>query len=106
LVDRLAGSGLLLRERTPGRREVDLHLTDAGEALLRQGLRARSTALNALVASLTPKEQAQLVKLIAKSLAQGRRHREEADVACRLCDWDACKPVCPVDASVVDESPA
>jgi DNA-binding MarR family transcriptional regulator len=103
LVDRLEEIGLLKRERTPGRREVALHLTAAGEARLREGLRARAASLETLVAPLSPNEQTQLVKLIAKSLARGRRQRGQADVACRLCDWDACTPDCPLDRSVVPD---
>ncbi len=103
LVDRLEDLGLLMREKTSGRREVALHLTGAGRTRLRQGLRARATRLEALVAPLSPGEQAQLVELIAKSLARGSRQREQADIACRLCDWDACTPDCPLDASVLHD---
>lgn len=103
LVDRLEDMGLLIRERTPGRREVALHLTAAGAARLRRGLRARAAGLETLVASLSPSEQTQLVELIAKSLAQGSRQREQADVACRLCDWEACTSHCPLDESVVPD---
>ncbi|HEX3830713.1 MAG TPA: MarR family winged helix-turn-helix transcriptional regulator [Solirubrobacteraceae bacterium] len=103
LVDRLEDHGLLIRERTAGRREVALRLTAAGEACLSHGLRARAASLETLVAPLSPDEQTQLVKLIAKSLAHGRRRRDQADVACRLCEWDACTPDCPVDESVVPD---
>jgi DNA-binding MarR family transcriptional regulator len=101
LVDRLEDSGLLRREKAPGRREVALHLTAAGEARITQGLRARAGGLETLLAPLSSNEQTQLVQLIAKSLAHGNRRREQADVACRLCDWDACTPDCPLDLSVV-----
>lgn len=102
LVDRLEKLGLLARERTPGRREVPLRLTRPGHARLRQGLRARAATLETLLSSLSPPEREQLVRLLSKSLAQGRRRREQADVACRLCDWEACTPDCPLDASVVE----
>ncbi|MBV8735640.1 MAG: MarR family transcriptional regulator [Solirubrobacterales bacterium] len=104
LVDRLVALGLVRREKPPGRKEVALHVTASGEAQLEQGLKARSLAIGALVESLPTADQAKLAALISKALAGGSRERGEADVACRLCNWDACKPVCPVDASVVTES--
>lgn len=104
LVDRLVMLGLLRREKSPGRKEVALHVTARGEARLQRALRARATAMESLIESLSAAEQKQLADLVGKSLAGGTRRREEADEACRLCDWDACKPVCPVDASVVEAS--
>lgn len=104
LVDRLADLGLLRREKLPGRREVALYVTDTGQARLCRGLRARETAIRALVRPLAQDEQRQLAALIAKALAAGTRQRHEADVACRLCDWDVCKPVCPLDVSVIEEA--
>jgi DNA-binding MarR family transcriptional regulator len=102
LVDRLVTLGLVRREKEPGRKEVALLVTVSGEARLQQGLAARATAMQALVESLSAAEQTQLATLVGKALAGGTRRREEADVACRLCDWDACKPVCPLDASVAE----
>ena len=104
LVDRLADLGLLRRERQPGRKEVFLHVTAAGEARLGRGLAARATAIRALVQPLSPSEQEQLAALVGKVLTGGVRRRDEADVACRLCDWEVCKPVCPIEASIVEES--
>jgi DNA-binding MarR family transcriptional regulator len=101
LVDRLVTLGLVRREKAPGRKEVALHVTASGEARLQQGLTARATAVQTLVESLSTAEQTQLAALVGKALAGGTRRRKEADIACRLCDWDACKPVCPLDASVV-----
>lgn len=102
LVDRLVALGLVRREKSPGRKEVALHVTARGEARLQQALRARASAMQSLIESLSAAEQKQLADLIGKALAGGTRRREEADEACRLCDWDACKPTCPLDASVVD----
>lgn len=101
LVDRLTALGLVRREKLPGRREVALHLTARGEAWLDRALRARARAMHSLLEPLSPAEQKRLAGLVGKVLAGGARRREEADEACRLCDWDACKPTCPVDASVV-----
>jgi DNA-binding MarR family transcriptional regulator len=102
LIDRLEKLGLLRRERSRGRREVDLYVTPAGESRLRQGLEARETAIRALLEPLTEEEQRQLAALIVKALAGGTRRRADADIACRLCDWDVCKPGCPLDASVIE----
>lgn len=102
LVDRLVALGLLRREKSPGRKEVALRVTASGKARLQQGLTARASAIEGLVESLSAADQERLAALLGKALAGGSRSRDEADVACRLCDWDACKPVCPVDASVVE----
>jgi DNA-binding MarR family transcriptional regulator len=104
LVDRMVAAGLLRREKQPGRKEVFLHVTAGGQARLRQGLEARARAIQALVEPLSAGEQTQLAALAGKVLAGGTRRRDEADVACRLCDWEACKPACPLDASVVEAS--
>lgn len=106
LLDRLEGMGLVSRERAQGRREVSLRLTVAGETRLARGLRARASALEMLLAPLSESERAQLAALSAKALAAGTRRRRDADVACRLCDWKACRPDCPLDASVIDDPAA
>ena len=100
LVDRLVALGLLRREKSPGRKVVALHVTANGDARLGEGLEARAAAMRALVKPLSADERKQLAGLVGKALAGGARRRDEADAACRLCDWDGCKPVCPVDASV------
>lgn len=105
LVDRLVTLGLLRRERHAGRKEVSLHVTADGEARLHLGLEARAAAVRTLLEPLSAGEQRQLGVLAGKVLAECARRRDEADVACRLCDWEACKPVCPVDASVAAGSP-
>ena len=106
LVDRLESSGLLRREKSPGRRDVALYVTEAGEALLGRGLGARARAIEGLLEPLSAAERSRLAALIAKALAGGTRRRHEADVVCRLCDWDLCKPQCPVDASVIEGASA
>jgi DNA-binding MarR family transcriptional regulator len=103
LVDRLQRMELIERTRTPGRKEVALHVTRAGKARLGRGLKARAGALAALLEPLSDAEQTELTTLVAKALAGGRRRRQEADIACRLCDWAACRPDCPLDASVTDD---
>ena len=104
LVDRLAALELLRRERQPGRKEVFLHVTSAGEARLDQGLEAQAAAIRRLLEPLSASEQEQLSALVGKVLAGGVRRRDQADVDCRLCDWAVCKPVCPVESSIVEET--
>lgn len=106
LVDRLETEGLVRRERLEGTRAVGLYVTGAGEARLRRGLRARRTAIEALLEPLTEGEQRHVIALIGKALRGAERRRDDADVACRLCDWGLCRPDCPVDASVCEESRA
>ncbi len=105
LVDRLEGLGLVKREKTAGRREIALHVTRRGEVRLREGLDARLEVMQELVKPLSGAEQEQLAGLVDKMLAAGDRTQDETDAACRLCDWDVCKPTCPLDASL-DSSPA
>ncbi len=100
LIDRLEALGLVAREKEAGRREVGLRITPQGEARLRDGLAARLEAMQELVDPLSATEQRQLAGLVRKMLGAGTRTRDEADAACRLCDWDVCKPTCPLDASV------
>jgi DNA-binding MarR family transcriptional regulator len=106
LVDRLQERGLLDRVRPAGRKEVALRLTRPGKDALRRGVEARSEALASLLEPLSDRERARLLALVAKALAGGRRQRQDADVACRLCNWQACRPDCPLDASVIDEPAA
>lgn len=103
LVDRLEGLGLLRREKTAGKREVALHVTEAGNDRLADGLKARAAALESQLAPLSERERSQLIALVTKVLGAGTRARAEADVACRLCEWGLCRPDCPLDASVIDE---
>jgi DNA-binding MarR family transcriptional regulator len=106
LVDRLAVLGLVRRERQLRRKEVSLHVTASGKARMRQGLDARAATIWALLEPLSPGEQLQLATLVDKVLAGGVRRRDEVEVACRLCDWEVCKPTCPLDASVSEEGEA
>jgi DNA-binding MarR family transcriptional regulator len=103
LVDRLEASGLVRRERVPGRREVALYVTEAGQSRLSGALRAREAATERLLRPLSSKELERLTALLAKILAGEIRRRKEADIVCRLCNWEVCRPECPVDTAVVDD---
>lgn len=100
LLDRLESSDLIARVRQPGKREVEVTITVAGQHVLARGIAARARALEELVAPLSNDERDQLAGLIGKALTRWPRSRDKADAACRLCDWSACAQACPVDASV------
>ena len=100
LLDRLESSGLITRDRRAGKRQVEVTITADGRRLLAHGIAARARALEDLLAPLSAAEQDQLTGLIDKALTHQARSRDGADIACRLCDWNACADACPVDASV------
>lgn len=100
LLDRLESAGLIRRDRRPGKRQVAVTITADGRGLLARGIAARARALEDLIAPLSPAEQDELTRLIDKTLTHQARSRDRADIACRLCDWNACADACPVDASV------
>jgi DNA-binding MarR family transcriptional regulator len=97
LIDRLSRLGYVVRARRG--RMLELELTDAGRELLDAWTGARNTAAEAVLDVLTPAERRRLENLLATALRRTERVRQEADTACRLCDWPTCGP-CPVDKSV------
>jgi DNA-binding MarR family transcriptional regulator len=99
MVDRLAARGLLTRGASTGR-GVPLHLTPAGDDLLREWSRTRDRIIDAQLGTLPPATRAAFVAAMAESLGSRPRIRAEADTACRTCTWPACGPDCPVDRSV------
>lgn len=100
LVARLVELGLVERAGSGGRSGVQLTLTQQGRALLALGLRARAAAIDALLAPFDATEAALLVTTAEKGLAAESRQRLDADIACRLCDWQSCGEGCPIDQSV------
>lgn len=79
LVDRLEARGLVARDRRrDNRRVVELSITEAGLALLKQLARAVRDCHQRQLGHLTPEQQAQLVALLT---AARRPHEEEAS------DW-------------------
>lgn len=103
ILNRLVGAGLACRDQQSGRREIGLHPTAAGVQCLDRALRARAEATQELLCPLSLKEQEQMANVASKALRRAERQRGDADVVCRLCrlcDWAACGPGCPVDASV------
>lgn len=99
-VDRLQDLGYVVRARSG--RAVALRTTAKGTRLLRDWHRARTAAVDEVVGALAPADQERLVRLLARALSHRPREREEADRACRTCEWPLCEPVCPVDRSVAD----
>lgn len=103
LVERLVSAGVVTRQAIAGRREVELCATSAGARRLERAQHARAASLVDLLQALTPAEREQLIGLADTVLRAGSRARREADVVCRRCDWAACTPDCPVEASITPD---
>jgi len=99
-VDRLQDLGYVERARSG--RAVALRTTSKGEKLLRVWHQARGAAVDELVGALSGPEQERLMRLLSGALTRHPRQRDEADRACRTCEWPLCRPTCPVDQSVDD----
>jgi DNA-binding MarR family transcriptional regulator len=100
LVDRLVEHGLLVRAPGSNRRVARLRVTDAGREHVEQISASRASALDRLLGCLSDEEQTLFADLAGRMLRARDRDRPAADRACRLCDWPACEPRCPVDESV------
>jgi MarR family transcriptional repressor of emrRAB len=104
LVDRLAGEGLVRRERgAADARQVRLRITAAGRAAAERILAAREGALEDELAPLSAGERHQLAGLLEKLLAGATPDSAASRRICRLCDPCACgHPAhCPVTQAVV-----
>ncbi|WP_051471125.1 MarR family winged helix-turn-helix transcriptional regulator [Patulibacter minatonensis] len=74
LVDTLEEAGLVERRPDPNdRRSTLVHLTDRGRGRLDDMLEARRTAAGELLSALTPDEQLQMRRLLAKLDLEGSR---------------------------------
>jgi DNA-binding MarR family transcriptional regulator len=99
IVRRLAARGLIAREPDlADRRAVRLHLTADGQRAAARVLAARKETLTGLLATLDPRETADLERLLERLLAAVTDDREAANRICRLCDPGVCgHPArCPV----------
>jgi MarR family transcriptional regulator, negative regulator of the multidrug operon emrRAB len=103
LVDRLAAARLVERRIGLDARAVSLHLTPEGRRTARRVLAARESALEQVLAPLSPEERERLGRLLATMLEPLAASPDEARVLCRLCDGDACghaRGECPVARAV------
>ncbi|MGZ2259975.1 MarR family winged helix-turn-helix transcriptional regulator [Roseobacter sp. A03A-229] len=98
LVDRLVADGLVKRTEGQDRRAVALRLTAKGHAIRDELLRARLSAVDALLMPLSAKERELLDILIAKILNSMDTTATERRTLCRLCDVQVCEN-CPIPAS-------
>jgi MarR family transcriptional regulator, negative regulator of the multidrug operon emrRAB len=99
LADRLAGDGLVRRERGTDARSVSIRLTEEGDRLAARIRAERGRALEAVLAPLSRAERAELARLHEKLLAGLTGGRADAGHICRLCDSQACgheEGRCPV----------
>lgn len=103
LVERLVSAGVMTRQAVAGRREVELTVTAAGTQRLERAEDARGASLMDLLQALSPAEREHLTGLADTVLRAGSRVPREADVVCRRCDWAACMPDCPVEASITPD---
>ncbi len=88
--------GLVQEARRQGR-EAPVHLTAEGDERAAAVQAARLSAMENLVAPLSPREQAQLQRLMDKMLAHATTSRAFARTTCRLCDHANCDvPECPL----------
>lgn len=100
LLDRLQDLGMVQRIRTDGRREVALAATALGKRVVTRGTDARARVIEAQLSGLCPADREAFMALAARALAGQTRTRDEADEACRLCDWRACTPDCPMEQAI------
>jgi DNA-binding MarR family transcriptional regulator len=91
VVGRLAGSGLLVRGPGPDGRTRGLSLSDAGDAVADEMLRARRQALKRVVGRLTEEQTAGLEQALKGLLPQLAGDRTEARRVCRLCEHAVCR---------------
>lgn len=99
LVDHLVAEGLVLRGEALGgdRRAKALHLTEAGETLLRKSIAARRAVIERAVGKLDEAEMALLGRLAEKLLPALVDLGDDQDVVCRVCDQQACvQDRCPI----------
>ena len=99
LVDRLVAAALV--ERRPGRdaRTQALALTRKGSRAAARILEQRATAVEPLLAHLTPAERDDLERLLGRIVEGLADDRPGALTVCRLCDREACcsGAGCPLD---------
>jgi DNA-binding MarR family transcriptional regulator len=89
----------LVQEASRQGRESPIHLTREGDARAAEVQAARLSAMETLVDALSPREQAQLQRLMDKMLAAATTSRAFARTTCRLCDHGQCDlPECPLGA--------
>jgi MarR family transcriptional regulator, negative regulator of the multidrug operon emrRAB len=99
LLDRLAGRGLVQRDRNQqDARTAGLRLTEQGQALARSVLDARKQVTAAIITRLTPDRQRDLESLLDEMLADIPATSEHASLMCRMC----CLRQCPADRCPVE----
>ena len=107
LVDRLEGAGLVVRKRERGQHHIRVFPTRKGVAAADRLHRARAQVLEGYVATLTARDQKELLRIseqVAGKLPDDQWH---AMHVCRLCRCRSCgaDEDCPVWESVRDRPP-
>ena len=100
-IDRLVHAGLVERRTGRDGRTVGLQLTAEGEQQWRAQAEARLGWLQATIAKLSTREQADLERVAAKLLAAMTSDYASAERICRLCDESRCpQSRCPVTQAI------
>ena len=100
LLDRLQELGLIRRTPTSGRREIALAVTAQGARAVTRGTAARARAIDMQMTGLSAVDRDAFMALAARALSGQSHTQDEGDEACRLCDWRACTPDCPMEQAV------
>lgn len=99
LLDRLAESGYVRRDRGADGRSASVVLTEAGTQAARRVSQARAEVLSRALAALSPGERADFERLTGKVLVGMMRGPGATRWICRLCDIGICRGTpggCPI----------
>ena len=91
LVDRLAESGLVVRQPGADGRSRAIVLTTTGRRMAEQIGQARLETLTALVDELSPEEQASLLEMLGRVMQTVVQQKSGGAWICRQCDLAACE---------------
>ncbi|WP_170378792.1 MarR family transcriptional regulator [Ruegeria atlantica] len=98
LVDRLAASGLIIRNPGRDKRALTLALTHQGEEFVGGLQDRRRAALEDLLHPLDDVERRLLTGIMERMLIYATRSQEDANQLCRFCDLEICpQDDCPVE---------
>ena len=97
IVAKLVQQGLLAKRDGKDGREVLLHLSEAGQAVMTQILASRQAEIARLISALGPDQRRELERLVETMLSGAPRDDVEAMQICRLCNEGVCpQDTCPV----------
>jgi DNA-binding MarR family transcriptional regulator len=101
LVERLVQAGWVERGGSPGRRGLQLTLTESGHAVAARLLAARRAVLTNTLSPLNRTQQGQLSAILETLLASRVGDRADLERLCRLCERPRCDQ-CPAGRKLDD----